>query len=132
MLKPSDRTPLSALIVGESLAKTKLPPGAFSILPCQPEDARHLVTDERVKGFSFTGSEKIGTHAHILLYYLFLISVFFSFFCNKGWQLHREAGRKKVVLELGGNAPCIIDETNKDRIDHIVKRLIFGAFYYSG
>lgn len=108
LLKPSDRTPLSALIVGESLAKTNLPAGAFSILPCETDAAKHLVTDERIRAFSFTGSERVG------------------------WQLHRDAGRKKVVLELGGNAPCIIDETNKDRLDHVVKRLIFGAFYYSG
>jgi len=71
---------------------------------------------------------------------LVIVSLFF-FFCfqaiiinlvNPGWQLLREAGRKKVVLELGGNAPCIVDETNKDRLDHVVKRLAFGAFYYSG
>lgn len=51
---------------------------------------------------------------------------------QSGWQLHHEAGRKKVILELGGNAPCIIDETNHDRLQHVAQRLMFGSFYYSG
>src|SRR5690606_37893004 len=84
VLKPAAKTPLGALIIGEVLAETDLPPGAFSILPCSNEDAAALVEDERIALFSFTGGEV-------------------------GWELKSRAGRKKVVLELGGNAACIVD-----------------------
>jgi acyl-CoA reductase-like NAD-dependent aldehyde dehydrogenase len=107
VLKPSERTPLGALIIGEVLAETNLPKGAFSILPLDGRQAGPLVTDPRLKLLSFTGG---------------LI----------GWDLKAQAGHKKVTLELGGNAACIVDGDQGDRLDAVVDRLVFGAFYQSG
>ncbi|HEV7778393.1 MAG TPA: aldehyde dehydrogenase family protein [Luteibacter sp.] len=107
VLKPAERTPLGALIMGEILAETDLPKGAFSVLPILGKDSGVLVTDPRLKMLSFTGS---------------LI----------GWDLKARAGQKKVTLELGGNAACIVDADQGDRLDHVVERLIFGAYYQSG
>jgi len=106
ILKPAPQTPLSALIIGEVLAETNLPLGAFSILPCSVEDAEVLVSDTRIKLLSFTGSGKVG------------------------WQLKEKSGKKQVILELGGNAACIVDENVN--LDYVVERLTFGAFYYAG
>ncbi len=108
VLKPASRTPIGALIIGEILAETDLPPGAFSILPAHRDGADLFTTDERFKLLSFTGSPKVG------------------------WDLKSRAGRKKVVLELGGNAACIVDADQRDQLDFVVERLIFGAFYQSG
>ena len=107
VLKPAAKTPLGALIIGEVLAETDLPPGAFSILPCSNEDAAALVEDERIALFSFTGGEV-------------------------GWELKARAGRKKVVLELGGNAACIVDADPGRELDEVVSRLVSGAYYQSG
>jgi acyl-CoA reductase-like NAD-dependent aldehyde dehydrogenase len=107
VLKPSEKTPLGALIIGEILAETDLPRGAFSILPLDGKHAGPLVTDRRFKLLSFTGG---------------LI----------GWELKAKAGHKKVTLELGGNAACIVDGDQGDRLDAVVERLVFGAFYQSG
>ena len=107
VLKPAPRTPIGALIIGEVLAETDLPTGAFSILPCSNEDAGLLVEDERIALLSFTGG---------------LI----------GWDLKARAGRKKVVLELGGNAACIVDADPGMPLDKVVERLVFGAYYQSG
>ena len=106
VLKPSSRTPVGALLLGEILAECDLPSGAFSILPCSREGADLFTTDDRLKLLSFTGSPA------------------------SGWQLKAKAGRKKVLLELGGNAACIIDEDAdlQDALD----RVIVGAFYQSG
>ena len=106
VLKPASRTPLGALIIGEILAETDLPKGTFSILPCAREGADLFTTDDRLKLLSFTGSPDVG------------------------WTLKAKAGKKKVVLELGGNAACIVDSDAdiKDAID----RIVFGAFYQSG
>ena len=106
VLKPASRTPIGALIIGEVLAETDLPKGAFSILPCSRDGADLFTTDERLKLLSFTGSPDVG------------------------WDLKAKAGKKPVVLELGGNAACVVDEDAdlKDAID----RIIIGAFYQSG
>jgi acyl-CoA reductase-like NAD-dependent aldehyde dehydrogenase len=106
VLKPASRTPIGALLIGEMLAETELPPGAFSILPCHRDGADLFTTDERLKLLSFTGSPSVG------------------------WDLKARAGKKKVILELGGNAACIVD-ADAD-IDDAVARLIVGAFYQSG
>lgn len=108
VLKPASRTPLGALIIGEVLAETDLPKGAFSILPAHREGADLFTTDARLKLLSFTGSPAVG------------------------WDLKAKAGKKKVVLELGGNAACIVDKDQRDHLDYIIERLIFGAFYQSG
>lgn len=106
VLKPSEKTPIGALVIGEVLAETELPEGAFSILPSRIEDAHLFVEDERIKLLSFTGSTAVG------------------------WNLKAKAGKKKVLLELGGNAAVIVD-ADAD-IDDAVERIIFGAFYQSG
>ncbi len=107
VLKPSEKTPIGALVIGEILAETDLPQGAFSILPCRIEDAAPFVEDERLKLLSFTGGQV-------------------------GWDLKAKAGRKKVVLELGGNAACIVDRDQRDKLDHVIERLVFGSYYQSG
>jgi acyl-CoA reductase-like NAD-dependent aldehyde dehydrogenase len=106
VMKPASRTPLGALIIGEVLAETDLPKGAFSILPAARQGADLFTTDDRLKLLSFTGSPDVG------------------------WDLKARAGKKKVVLELGGNAAVIIDHDAD--LDDAVARVIFGAFYQSG
>ncbi len=106
VLKPASLTPIGAIIIGEVLAETDLPRGAFSILPCSRDGADLFTTDERLKLLSFTGSPEVG------------------------WALKARAGKKKVVLELGGNAGCIVD-ADAD-LDDAVSRLVVGAFYQSG
>lgn len=106
VLKPASKTPLGALVIGEILAETDLPKGAFSILPCSREGAELFTTDERLKLLSFTGSPGVG------------------------WALKAQAGKKKVILELGGNAAVVVDADSD--LDDAVERIIFGAFYQSG
>jgi acyl-CoA reductase-like NAD-dependent aldehyde dehydrogenase len=106
VLKPASRTPIGALIIGEVLAETDLPLGAFSILPARRDGADLFTVDDRLKLLSFTGSPGVG------------------------WALKARAGRKKVVLELGGNAACVVDKDAD--LDDAVERLVFGAFYQSG
>lgn len=106
VLKPASATPVGALIVGEVLAETSLPPGAFSILPVRGENAARFVEDPRIKLISFTGSPSVG------------------------WGLKQRAGKKRVLLELGGNAAVIVDADTD--LDDAVTRIVFGAFYQSG
>jgi acyl-CoA reductase-like NAD-dependent aldehyde dehydrogenase len=111
VLKPASRTPIGALIIGEVLAETNLPKGAFSILPCSRTGAELFTVDDRFKLLSFTGSPDVG------------------------WDLKARAGKKPVILELGGNAACIVDEdadSNPGDLDDAIERIIFGAFYQSG
>lgn len=106
VMKPASRTPLGAIIMGEILAETDLPEGAFSILPASRDGADLFTEDDRLKLLSFTGSPDVG------------------------WALKAKAGKKKVVLELGGNAAVIIDHDAD--LDDALERVIFGAFYQSG
>ena len=106
VLKPASRTPIGAILLGEILAETDLPDGAFSILPCSRGGADLFTTDERFKLLSFTGSPDVG------------------------WDLKARAGKKKVVLELGGNAACIVDRDAD--LEFAAQRIIIGAFYQSG
>ncbi len=106
VLKPASATPIGALLIGEILAETDLPEGAFSVLPIGRDAADLLTSDERLKLLSFTGSPDVG------------------------WKLRSEAGKKKVVLELGGNAGCIVDRDSDLRF--AADRITFGAFYQSG
>lgn len=76
------------------------------MVPCLPQEANLLVTDERISCLSFTGSPKIG------------------------WMLKNQAGKKRVLLELGGMAPVVIDKDTN--LDYAVSRVVFGAFYYQG
>ena len=106
VMKPASRTPLGAIIIGEVLAETGLPEGAFSILPASRDGADLFTTDDRLKLLSFTGSPEVG------------------------WDLKARAGKKKVVLELGGNAAVVI-MPDAD-LDDAADRTVFGAFYQSG
>lgn len=106
VMKPASRTPLGAIIMGEVLAETDLPEGAFSILPAHRDGADLFTEDERLKLLSFTGSPGVG------------------------WDLKAKAGKKKVVLELGGNAAVIVDHDAD--LEDALERVIFGAFYQSG
>jgi acyl-CoA reductase-like NAD-dependent aldehyde dehydrogenase len=106
ILKPASWTPIGALILGEILAETDLPKGAFSILPCSRDGADLFTTDDRLKLLSFTGSPEVG------------------------WKLKAKAGKKKVVLELGGNAGCVVDQDAD--VEFAADRIILGAFYQSG
>jgi acyl-CoA reductase-like NAD-dependent aldehyde dehydrogenase len=106
VLKPASATPVGALVLGEILAETDLPEGAFSILPMSSGDAAALVEDERIKKLSFTGSPAVG------------------------WELRSRAHKKHVTLELGGNAACIIDHDAD--LDDAVDRCVFGGYYQSG
>lgn len=106
VMKPASRTPLGALIIGEVLAETDLPKGAFSILPATRDGSDLFTTDDRLKLLSFTGSPEVG------------------------WALKAKSGKKKVVLELGGNAAVIVDRDAD--LEDAAERIIFGAFYQSG
>lgn len=107
VMKPASMTPLGAIIMGEVLAECDiLPEGAFSILPASRDGADLFTTDERLKLLSFTGSPGVG------------------------WDLKSKAGKKKIVLELGGNAAVIVDKDAD--LKHALERIIFGAFYQSG
>ncbi|MBI4913071.1 MAG: aldehyde dehydrogenase family protein [Acidobacteria bacterium] len=106
VLKPASLTPVGALIIGEVLAETDLPRGVFSILPCERGGARLFTEDPRLRLLSFTGSPEVG------------------------WDLKARAGKKKVVLELGGNAAVLLDADTD--LGAAIPRVIFGAFYQSG
>ncbi|WP_086609001.1 aldehyde dehydrogenase family protein [Erythrobacter donghaensis] len=107
VMKPASKTPLGALIMGEVLAECDvLPEGAFSILPASRDGADLFTEDERLKLLSFTGSPGVG------------------------WALKAKAGKKKVILELGGNAAVVIDKDAD--LEDALARVIFGAFYQSG
>ncbi|MCR6687542.1 aldehyde dehydrogenase family protein [Pseudoxanthomonas sp.] len=107
VLKPAGKTPVGALIIAEVLAGTDLPEGAFSVFACGNDEAAPLIEDDRIRLLSFTGG---------------LV----------GWEFKARAGRKKVTLELGGNAACIVDADQGGKLDHVVERLAFGAYYQSG
>ena len=94
------------LRIARYLAETDLPKGAVSILPMDRPTGDRMVSDDRFKLLSFTGSPSVG------------------------WKMKAEAGKKKVVLELGGNAGAIVDETAD--LDWAVERLVYGSFAYAG
>ena len=107
VMKPASRTPLGALIIGEVLSECEvLPEGAFSILPASRDGAEQFTVDERFKLLSFTGSPVVG------------------------WDLKARAGKKKVMLELGGNAAVVVDRDAD--LEDAADRVVFGAFYQSG
>lgn len=106
ILKPSSTTPLSTLELAKVIDHTDLPKGAVSILPMDRDTGNLLVTDERFKLLSFTGSPSVG------------------------WKMKKEAGKKKVILELGGNAGVIVGESAG--IEDAVEKCVKGGFSYSG
>jgi len=106
ILKPARSTPLSVLELAKIIDKTNLPKGAVSVLPTNREEGNNLVTDERIKMLSFTGSPEVG------------------------WEIKNNAGKKKITLELGGNAGVILSETAD--ISKALDRVLMGSFAYSG
>lgn len=106
ILKPSRNTPLSMLFLAQLMAQTDLPAGALSVLPLDRESGNRLVTDPRIAVLTFTGSPEVG------------------------WKMKNDAGKKKVVLELGGNAGLIVDESAN--LDLAVPKVLSGAFAFSG
>ena len=106
ILKPASSTPLSTLELAKIIAMTNLPKGSVSILPMNRATGNLLVSDDRINLLSFTGSPEIG------------------------WELKKQSGKKKVVLELGGNAGVIISK-NTD-LNSIIGKCVTGAFSYSG
>mmetsp|Transcript_18860 Transcript_18860/g.37026 ORF Transcript_18860/g.37026 Transcript_18860/m.37026 type:complete len:1146 (+) Transcript_18860:340-3777(+) len=108
VVKPASRTPLGALLVAEILSNDPdMPKEGFSILPCTRKSGDALTTDDRFKLLSFTGS------------------------ANVGWELKAKCNKKKVVLELGGNAACVVDDL-AEGLDTVVGSVVTGGFYQSG
>ena len=106
VLKPPSKDPLTMLTVAEIIEQAGVPEGSVSILPMTRELGDRMVEDERFKLLTFTGSPSVG------------------------WRMKERAGKKKVVLELGGNAGVIVDRTAD--LDWAVKRVLVGAFAYAG
>ena len=106
VIKPAPQTPLSALLLAEAVQQAGWPDGALNVLPLSNDDASLLVTDERLKLISFTGSAAVG------------------------WDIKRRAGKKKVILELGGNAGVIV-HSDAD-LAYAAERCVAGGFAYAG
>jgi glyceraldehyde-3-phosphate dehydrogenase (NADP+) len=106
VLKPAPQTPLSALLLAEAVQQAGWPDGALNVLPLSNEDAGLLVSDDRLKMISFTGSAAVG------------------------WQIKKNAGKKKVILELGGNAGVIV-HSDAD-LAYAADRCVAGGFGYAG
>ena len=105
LAKPAPQTPSAALMLGELIVDSGYPPGAVNVVPCENEIAEQLVVDDRIAVLSFTGSEI-------------------------GWDLKARAGRKTVLLEMGGNAAAIV-EPDAD-LAYAAQRLALGAYAYAG
>src|SRR5437667_2039791 len=106
VLKPAPQTPLCSLLLAECVQHAGWPDGGLNVLPLSNEDAALLVTDDRIKLISFTGSVPVG------------------------WDIKRRAGKKKVVLELGGNAAVIV-HSDAD-LHYAAERCVSGGFGYAG
>jgi len=106
VLKPAEQTPTSCLRLAELVDATAWPKGALSVVPADRTVSSVLATDERLALLSFTGSDRVG------------------------WQLKAQSGKKKVVLELGGDAAAILDASAD--LDAALPKLVYGAFSYAG
>ncbi len=106
VLKPPSKDPLTMLTVAEIVEEAGAPAGSVSILPMTRELGDRMVADDRFKLLSFTGSPSVG------------------------WRMKERAGKKKVILELGGNAGVIVDKTAD--LDWAVRRCLVGGFTYAG
>jgi glyceraldehyde-3-phosphate dehydrogenase (NADP+) len=106
LLKPPPQAPLSSLALAEILREAGMPEDAVQVVPCENDVAERMVKDDRFATFSFTGSAKVG------------------------WYLKSIAGKKRVVLELGGNAAAIVHDDAK--LAWAAERITAGAFAYAG
>lgn len=106
ILKPASATPLSTLALAKIAHETQLPKGALSVLPMNRKSGNQMVTDQRFKMLTFTGSPEVG------------------------WEMKKNAGKKKIVLELGGNAGIIVSKDTD--LKTCIPKCITGAFAYAG
>ena len=106
VLKPPPQCPLTGYLLAEILADAGLPAGALNFVHCPPEVAQEMVEDDSLAVLSFTGSDAVG------------------------WKLKSLAGRKQVLLELGGNAPCVIDEGVDP--EQVMAPIVGGAWAHAG
>jgi acyl-CoA reductase-like NAD-dependent aldehyde dehydrogenase len=106
VVKPASATPISALLLGEIVATAGAPPGTLNVIPCSPSAAEPLITDPRVQMITFTGSDVVG------------------------WGLKARCGKKKIALELGGNAALIVEPDAN--IDFALQRAVIGGYGYAG
>jgi glyceraldehyde-3-phosphate dehydrogenase (NADP+) len=106
IVRPSSKTPLSALSLGEIMLEAGAPPAGVSIVPCSTELGERMVADERVKFVSFTGSAAVG------------------------WRLQKVAATARVTLELGGNGAVIVEPDAN--LDYVAERCAFGGFLRAG
>ncbi|HEY7530924.1 MAG TPA: aldehyde dehydrogenase family protein [Gemmatimonadota bacterium] len=106
VLKPPPQDPLSSLVLAEIVQSAGYPAGAVSVVPCSVEDAAPLLDDPRVRMVTFTGSARVG------------------------WMIRERAVRKKVALELGGNAAILV-EPDAD-LDLAAARCTLGGYSYAG
>ncbi|MDQ3937761.1 MAG: aldehyde dehydrogenase family protein [Chloroflexota bacterium] len=106
VLKPPSKDPLTMLTVAEIVEQAGVPQGALSILPMSRTLGDRMVADDRFRLLTFTGSPAVG------------------------WRMKERAGKKKVILELGGNAGVIVDQAAD--LAWAVKRTLIGAFAYAG
>jgi acyl-CoA reductase-like NAD-dependent aldehyde dehydrogenase len=104
--KPAPQTPLTAMRLGQIIEEAGWPAGALNVLPLSNDDAAKIVSDDRIKLLSFTGSTAVG------------------------WALKQKAGKKRVVLELGGNAAVIVCADSN--LDFAIERCAAGGFVYAG
>jgi glyceraldehyde-3-phosphate dehydrogenase (NADP+) len=106
VLRPASQVSITSMLLGKIIHETDYPAGGINVVPSGYEAAEVLLSDERVKMLTFTGSPEIG------------------------WGLKKKAHKKKVTLELGGNAAVIVEPDAN--LDFALPRIILGAFSYSG
>ena len=106
VLKPPPQCPLTGIMLAEILEEAGLPDGALNVVPCDPAVAQLMVEDDRMKVLSFTGSDVVG------------------------WKLKAIAGKKQVLLELGGNAPCVVDAGSD--LDSVMGPIVTGSWANAG
>lgn len=106
ILKPASATPGTAILLAQILAETSYPKEAWSVLPCSRTTGQFLVEHPDLTLLSFTGSPEVG------------------------WKMKADAGKKKVILELGGDAAVVVDETAD--LDQAVPAILNGAYAYAG
>ena len=106
IVRPASQTPLASLVLAEIVAESGWPKDGFAVLPSSTDTARPLVEDDRIKLLTFTGSPVVG------------------------WGLKSRAGRKRVTLELGGNAAVIVNDDAD--VAYAAERVAWGGFAYAG
>ena len=106
IVRPGERTPICALLLGRIVLDAGWPADAHAVIPCTIPDTARLIEDDRIKLLSFTGSPPVG------------------------WGLKARAGRKRVTLELGGNAAVIVHHDAD--VAYAAERVAVGGFSYAG